>query len=313
MPLSGRAGFAGAAVCAADRKASERQQRMRAVPVVALFTLREAVRRKVFAVVLVLTVGFVGLYAFGADHAFHDVAAFNGSEVARGVDGKTLAGATLQGLAMFATLFLGTVLAVFLTLSAVRGDAERGLLQPLVVRPVGRGAFLFARFAGAASVCVLYVGALYAVTVVVTGLTGGWWPDRLVMPGVELAAAVVVVVALSLLGSVLLSSTANGIAVFMLFGAGLTAGLLGQVGRAIPSHTLSRVGRLASYALPFEALYQDALSRLTVDTAGATGFLLRLGPFGGGQVGGSALVPWLVAYLVAVAAAAVVMFRRADM
>ena len=206
---------------------------MRAVPVVALFTLREAVRRKVFAVVLVLTVAFVALYAFGADHAFHDVAAFNGSEVARGVDGKTLAGATLQGLAMFATLFLGTVLAVFLTLSAVRGDAERGLLQPLVVRPVGRGAFLFARFAGAASVCALYVGALYAVTVVVTGLTGGWWPDRLVMPGVELAVAVVVVVALSLLGSVLLSSTANGIAVFMLFGAGLTAGLLGQVGRAI--------------------------------------------------------------------------------
>jgi Cu-processing system permease protein len=286
---------------------------VRAVPVVALFTLREAVRRKVFAVVLVLTVGFVGLYAFGAEHAFHDVAAFNGSEVARGVDGKTLAGATLQGLAMFATLFLGVVLAVFLTLSAVRGDAERGLLQPLVVRPVGRGAFLFARFAGAASVCALYVGALYAVTVVVTGLTGGWWPDRLVMPGVELALAVVVVVALSLLGSVLLSSTANGIAVFMLFGAGLTAGLLGQIGRAIPSHTLTRVGRLASYALPYEALYQDALSRLTVDTAGATGFLLRLGPFGGAEVGGSALVPWLVAYLVAVAAAAVVMFRRADL
>ena len=39
---------------------------------------------------------------------------------------------------MFATLFLGAVLAVFLTLGAVRGDAERGLLQPLLVRPLGR-------------------------------------------------------------------------------------------------------------------------------------------------------------------------------
>ena len=47
-----------------------------------------------------------------------------------------MAAATLLGLAMFATLFLGTVLAVFLTLGAVRGDAERGLLQPLLVRPV---------------------------------------------------------------------------------------------------------------------------------------------------------------------------------
>ena len=49
-----------------------------------------------------------------------------------------MAGATLLGLAMFATLFLGTILAVFLTLGAVRGDAERGLLQPLLVRPVAR-------------------------------------------------------------------------------------------------------------------------------------------------------------------------------
>jgi ABC-type transport system involved in multi-copper enzyme maturation permease subunit len=283
------------------------------VPVVALFTLREAVRRKVFVVVLLLTAAFVGLYAFGADRAFRDAHTFVGPDTPTGIDAKVLAGATLQGLAMFATLFLGTVLAVFLTLSAVRGDAERGLLQPLVVRPVGRAAFLLARFAGAASVCALYVGALYAITVVVTWLTGDWRPDRVVMPGVELAVGVVVVVALSLLGSVLLSSTANGIAVFMLFGAGLTAGLLGQVGRAIPSRTLEHVGRIASFALPFEALYQDALSRLTVDTAGATGFLLRLGPFGGAQVGGSALAPWLVGYLVAVAAAASIAFRRSDL
>jgi len=38
------------------------------------------------------------------------------------------------GLAMFATLFLGAVLAVFLTLGVVRGDAESGLLQLIVVR-----------------------------------------------------------------------------------------------------------------------------------------------------------------------------------
>ena len=53
-----------------------------------------------------------------------------------------LTGSTLLGLAMFTTLFLGCVLAVFLTLGAVRGDAERGLLQPLVVRPLGRTALL---------------------------------------------------------------------------------------------------------------------------------------------------------------------------
>ena len=73
------------------------------------------------------------------------------------VDTRTFAGAFLTGLSMFATLFLGVVLAVFLTLGAVSGDAERGLLQPLVVRPIGRSTLLLSRFLGAAGVCVAYV------------------------------------------------------------------------------------------------------------------------------------------------------------
>ena len=68
-----------------------------------------------------------------------------------------MAGATLLGLSMFATLFLGAILAVFLTLNAVRGDAERGLLQPMVVRPLPRATFLLGRFVAAAGVCAVYV------------------------------------------------------------------------------------------------------------------------------------------------------------
>ena len=69
-----------------------------------------------FAVVVVLTLAFGGLYAWGASELFQDVSGFGGNEF--GLDARTLAGATLLGLAMFGTLFLGAVLAVFLTLSA---------------------------------------------------------------------------------------------------------------------------------------------------------------------------------------------------
>ena len=72
-------------------------------------------------------------------------------------------------------------------------------------------------------------------------------------------AGVVVIAALSLLGSVFLSATANGIAVFMLFGAGLAAGLLGQIGDALSVETLEDVATVSSWLLPFEALYQAGL------------------------------------------------------
>jgi Cu-processing system permease protein len=280
-----------------------------AITIVA-YALRESLRRRVFVVVALLTIAFLFLFRLGAGQAFEEV-----EEVLppAGVEPEELVGATLLGLAMFATLFLGTVLAVFLTLGAVRGDAERGLLQPLIVRPVGRTTFLLGRFAGAAAVCAVYVMLVYAAAVVITGSAGGWWPDRYVAPALELAAAMLLLVALSILGSVFLSATANGIAVFMLFGAGLVGGLLGQIGEAIGSETLLTVAERTSWALPFEALYQDALQRLTVDTSGTTRFVVELGPFGGGQDYSSWLPGWSLAYLLGVLALAAAGFARRDL
>jgi len=211
------------------------------------------------------------------------------------------------------TLFLGTVLAVFVTLNAVRGDAERGLLQPLVVRPVGRTTLLLARFLAAAVVCVIYVQIVYWSAVVLTELTGDYLPGNAVAGAVALAAAVTIIVAVALLGTTLLSSTANGIAIFMVFGAGLAAGLLGQIGEALNSETLERISSIATWALPFEALYQDGLHALTADIDGVTGVIVQLGPFGGAQDAGPLLYPFAIVYLVAAGLLADRAFRRADL
>jgi Cu-processing system permease protein len=280
--------------------------------IIAGYALREALRRRVLLVVVVLTAGFLALYAYGSHEAFREVA---NQRVPAGVliEDKVLTGSTLLGLAMFVTLFLGTVLAVFVTLNAVRGDAERGLLQPLVVRPVGRSTLLLARFLAASGLCVVYVAVVYAATVLLTGATGGYWPDNPVTSGLSIAGAVVIVVALALLGTTLLSATANGIAIFMVFGAGLAAGLIGQIGSALGSSTLERIASIASWVLPFEALYQDSLHALTADVQGVTGVIVRLGPFGGAQDSGPLLYPYALAYLVVVGVVADRVFRSADL
>jgi Cu-processing system permease protein len=280
------------------------------VAVIARYALRESLRRRVFLVVLVLTMAFLALYALGTTAAFNQV-----DKVGTGpaLDDKVLTGSTLLGLSMFTTLFLGAVLAAFLTLGAVRGDAESGLLQPLVVRPVGRDALLAGRLAAAGAVCAGYVLTVYAASVLITGAAGGWWPDRVVTPGLGLALGVVVIAGLSLLGSVFLASTANGIAIFMVFGAGLAAGLLGQIGEALKVDSLHTVAKISSWALPFEALYQAGLSGLTTDAGGITGIIVRLGPFGGAQAGGALLWLWALAYLALVAFATRAAFARRDL
>jgi Cu-processing system permease protein len=281
------------------------------VLVVAGYALRESLRRRVFAVVVVLTLAFGGLYTWGASELFKDVTGFGGGRF--GLDARTLAGATLLGLAMFGTLFLGAVLAVFLTLSAVRGDAETGLLQPLIVRPLGRRQYLAGRFLAAAAVAFTYVGVVYTGAVVITGIAGDWWPQSPVGAGLRLMLAVVVVAALSLLGSIFLTATANGIGVLMIFGAGLLAGLLGSIGDALSSHTLQTIANTGSWLLPFEALYRDALRQLVQDIPGVTGAIVQLGPLGGSHDAGALLLPWIVVYLVLVGVLGAFAFGRRDL
>lgn len=274
--------------------------------------LREAARRRVLLVVGLLTAVFLGLYALAAFEVFDSLE----GESTGGfipIDERALAGGTLLGLAMFVALFLGVVLAVFLTLGAVRGDAERGLLQPLVVRPVGRTTLLIGRLLAASAVCAAYVVIVFLVAVLITQGAGDFTPGSIVLPAAGLALGVITVVAISLLGSTLLGTTANGIAIFMVFATGLAAGLLGQIGDALDVNALTTASSTISWIIPFEALYQNGLHALTSDIDGAAGVIVQLGPFGGASSIGPGIWLWAVAWSAAVMALAAMAFRRRDL
>jgi Cu-processing system permease protein len=279
--------------------------------IVARHALQESVRRRVFTIVLVLTLLFLALFVVATIEAFRAGATLGGE---RGlINARSVTTVTLAGLGMFASLFLATVLAVFLTLGAVRGDAERGLLQPLVARPLGRQEFLLGRFVGASAVCASYVAVLYVVLIVIIRLAGGHWPDHVVGPGLALAAATLILVAMSLLGSVFLSATANGIAMFMLYGAGLVSGLLATIGAALGAHTVQTIAHDLSIVLPFEGLYQAGLHALGSNQSGLSGVLVNLGPFGSSHPGSIAFDLWSAVYLALVAVLAGWGFARRDL
>ena len=276
------------------------------------YAFAESLRKRVFAVVVALTVAFLVLYGLGSHFAFREV-----EELGLGgdalLDERALTGGTIFGLAVFAVLFLGSVLAIFLTNGVIRGDAESGLLQPLVVRPLGRGTMLLARYLGAVAATTVYVLLVYGLALLITRAAGDWSPGHVVLPGLALAGAVAIVAAISVLTSAFLAATAQGIAVFMIFGGGLVAGLLGQIGEALSSRSLERIADAGAIALPFEALYQGALHLIATDATGFTRTAIELGPFGGSDEAGSGVVLFAIAYTAAVLALAVHAFGRRDL
>lgn len=285
---------------------------MRDVWIIARLGLREAVRRRVLPVVVGLSLVFLVLFwlAVGVvrDRTAEESAG-GGLAAAFAPALDDYAAGLLLGMASFATLFLGATLGIFLTAGTIRGDAERGLLQPLVVRPVGRLRVLAGRWIAATVVAVPYAIVLELGAIGIMKWRGDYTAPTVLLPSFELGLAVGLVALMALTTSVLLSQVAAGIGSFMAVGAGLVGGLIGQIGDGLDSRTLERAADVVSTALPFQGLYQDALSRLTPATTDA----IQLGPLGGAERAATWFGPWIVLWIVVVGAAGVVALARRDL
>ena len=97
-----------------------------------------------------------------------------------------------------------------------------------------------------------------------------WWPKSPVGASLRLALRVVVVAALSLLGSIFLTATANGIGVLMISARACSAGLLARSATPWAANALQTIADAASWVLPLEALYRDALRLLVQASPGSS-------------------------------------------
>lgn len=275
--------------------------------------LREHARRRTALVALVLGALFVLLYTLGIH--------FIWAEVSRDIEAgrsnpsehiRELVPATMFGLSMFGTWFLSAVAATFLAAGGISGEAERGVLQHVLVRPVARHTVLSARLAAAAILAIGFLFVVLGACALATRVVTGWGPSHMIRALLLLASGTTAITAVAVAISVRLHGAAAGIATLMLFGTGLIGGLLEQLGEGINVASVRQSGEWISTALPFESLYQAALHEITADLSGVTGIVVRLGPFGGARAASAPLVLWALAWTAAIVALAVWRLRRRD-
>lgn len=252
----------------------------RDVALIVALALSELRHRRSLLVVTVITVAFLGLYGWGAFEILGDLddaAAGQGLppiETARG------AGFVMLGIGVFATFSLASVIAVFTTMSTVRGEAEQGLLQPLLVRPIARSAVVTGRVLAATIAGGIYAAVVITGASLLTSAAGGSPPGNLVQVIFGLAGAVAIVAAFGVLISTFFGTAATGMAATMLLSVGFFASLVRQIGQATGSEDVEVWAGRVTDLLGFNALYEGALGSLTDGVAGIAGLALQLGPFG---------------------------------
>jgi Cu-processing system permease protein len=286
--------------------------------VIARWTVLEARRRKLLLAGVVLSVAFVVLFALAFTLLYHNQQRnlLSGQGAPSSPTGElapreelVLLSTVLVVLGLYGVQFLAALLALFLGVASVSPEADSGTLHAVLARP---------RFLALAAMLTAYVvvmsGALLLTARIVAGYQAG---DSARAVGLMILQ-MLILLAVSLLGSTVLPTLANGIVMLALFGLAWLGGIIQFIGTVPPGNDLmANLGTAVSLLLPADAVWRGASYHLMPPSLLVTGSLV-----GGGQPGlpfasttplAPAMLTWALAYPAACVGVAVAAFRRRDL
>lgn len=287
---------------------------------IARFTLQEAVSRRLILAGVLISLGYIGLFALGFHFAYDRSIETTTSVESRLTLGVAFATLTLFGV--YVVNYLASFLALFLSVAAVSGEVDSGTLHAVLARPLRRSEFVIGRWLGYAVMIAVYILAMTGLVLLVARLIAGYEvPDPL--PAVLLMLLEgVLLLTLSLFGSTLMPTLANGIVVFTLLGLAWLAGIIEFVGRllaqapntATGGDAMLNIGTAVSLILPSDALWRGASYYLESPSMLAALGATRGGiPFFSVTPPATALIMWSLGYVVVVLGGAVLAFRKRDL
>src|SRR5918912_1758839 len=271
------------------------------VLLIARFTLQEAVSRRLILAGVLISLGYVGLFALGFHFAYDR--ALENAQSAQTRLTLGLAFATLTLFGVYVVNYLASFLALFLSVGAVSGEIDSGTLHAVLARPLRRAEFVVGRWLGYAAILAVYIVAMTSLVLLIArGVSGYEVPDPLPALALMLLEGVLLLT-LSLFGSTLLSTLANGVVVFTLLGLAWLAGVIEFIGRVLENETMLDVGTVVSLLLPSDALWRGASYSLQSPALLAVTGSARGGiPFFSSVPIATPLVVWAVCYVAVVLA-----------
>jgi Cu-processing system permease protein len=294
------------------------------VLVVARWTLLEARRRRLVAAGVLLSVAFVALFAVGFTLLYQDQQRSLLEAQAQGVGGlsareELLAVSTiLVVLGLYGVQFLAALLGLFLGVASVSPEIDSGALHAVLARPLSRLEYLLGRFLALAGLLSLYVAVMAGALLLTARVVAGYQPGDVTRVVGLMVLQVCILLAVSLLGSTVLPTLANGVVMLVLFGLAWLGGIIGFVGSIPPGNELlSNLGTAVSLLLPADAIWRGASYHVLPPS-----FLVASSFTNGQDVGipfastaplAPAMLAWALAYPVGCLALAVAAFRRRDL
>jgi Cu-processing system permease protein len=287
---------------------------------IARFTLLEALSRRLILAGVAISLLYIGLFALGFHFAHVQIVAeSSGRDLLSGEAGLILAVLTLFGI--YVVNYLSSFLALFLSVGAVSSEIDSGTLHAVLARPLARTEFILGRWLGYATLLTVYVLGMVALVMLVARLITGYQVPNTTPALLLILLECLLLLSVSLLGSTLLPTLANGVVAFTLLGVAWLGGILEFIGRLLAQDenpaagdALLNIGTVVSLVLPSDALWRGASYYLQPPILLAAMSATRDAvPFFSPNPPATALIIWSLGYVVVLMAAAMFSFSRRDL
>src|SRR5215472_4618120 len=230
---------------------------------IARFTLLEAISRRLILAGVAISAGYLGLYALGFHFAYDKALENSPTAQSRLAIGIAFAFLTLFGV--YVVNYLASFLALFLSVGAVSGEIDSGTLHAVLARPLSRSEFILGRWLGYGALICAYVLIMTGAVLLIAKVIAAYdTPDPVPALALMLLEAMLLLT-LSLLGSTLMPTLANGVITFTLLGLAWLAGIIEFVGRLLSnaadttgSAAMLNIGTTVSLIIPSDALWRGA-------------------------------------------------------
>lgn len=270
-------------------------------------TFREGLNRKVLLVSMVLAAIFLGLYGTGVHYAAKSLAEFPNPML------ETVICPQLLSFGLYFGGFIVSFLAIFSAVGAVSSEIESGIIQAVITKPIRRRDYILGKFLGLGLFLALYAAMFFTVIALIVNVKTG-----LVLEGQWRALGLfalqpVVLLAVTLYGSVVFPTIANGVVMFMLYAVSIIGGMVEQIGWFINNTGLQQAGIVTSLIMPVDSLYRKIVHVLLNPAGNPMHALQQMGPFGSMAEPSVWMVVYALLYVLFFTGLAVYSFNRKDL
>lgn len=274
--------------------------------VIARLTFREASRRWILWVALAFGLLFLAVFAIGFNEFYKGVT--------RSADSMLLLQRSemynsMLMVGLYAVNFLSVMMAVLTSVDTLSGEIASGTVQTLVTKPLRRWEILLGKWAGFAVMLILYQALMAGgVMLIVKGIAGYTPPNALRGLGLMIFNTLLLL-SISFTGGASLSTLANGVLVFGLYGVAFIGGWIEQFGAFMNNPAAVNIGIVCSLIMPGESLWRRAAYEMQSPMVAALG----VSPFTSNSVPSPMMLAYAGLYAAAALALALRHFQKRDL